>query len=67
MPICASLVPHDHEIDTQTFYAQAQVYSVSAVAEHLLIDRKAMRKFMRQTDFCSPVPGHSPGLQTGSL
>lgn len=51
-------MPHDREIDTQTFCVQ--VYSVSAVAEHLLIDRKTVRKFMRQTDFCSPVPVVTP-------
>lgn len=35
---------------------QAQGYSVSAIAEHLHLDRKTVRKYMQQTDFSMPVP-----------
>ncbi|PSR23298.1 MAG: transposase [Sulfobacillus thermosulfidooxidans] len=35
---------------------QAQGYSISAIADHLHIDRKTVRKYMQQTDFSVPVP-----------
>jgi transposase len=39
---------------------QAQGYSVSAIAEHLHIDRKTVRKYMQQMDFSLPVPLVTP-------